>query len=283
VGVARIAWHGRERMRWWLAIVLVVWGTAALADQLQLEGDFVQGGLVYGRVPADSEVRFAGRALQVTADGRFVLGFGRDAASPAELRVRYPDGREERHRVEVGRRDYQIQRIDGLPPRQVTPSEADLRQIRADAALLNAARRRDSELRGFLEPGAWPAHGPITGVFGSQRILNGQPRSPHRGVDVAAPRGTPVTAMAGGVVSVAATGMYFTGGTVMIDHGHGLHSIYAHLDEVRVEVGQVLAQGEVLGTIGATGRVTGPHLHWGVYWFDQALDPALLVPALPQG
>ena len=143
-----------------------------------------------------------------------------------------PDGRILRRTLAIEQRDYHVQRIDGLPPREVAPSEQDLARIRADTEQINRARRRDSDLAGFRETAVWPAPGPVSGVFGSQRILNGEPRSPHRGVDVAAPMGTPVGAMASGLVSLAETDMFFTGGTVMIDHGHGVHSVYAHLAEV---------------------------------------------------
>ena len=241
-----------------IMIVIVAWlvGGAAGTD-LDLAGELVQGGLVRGQVAPDSAVWLDGRSLRVTADGWFVLGFGRDAPASAELLVRAPTGEERRHILQIAPRTYRVQRIDGLPPRTVTPSEADLARIRADAGLLDAAKGRDTAARGFIEQMAWPVIGPISGVFGSQRILNGEPRTPHRGVDVAAPAGTPVGAMAGGVVSLAETDMYFTGGTVMLDHGHGLHSIYVHLDEVRVTVGQQLRQGQTLGTVGATGRATG--------------------------
>jgi len=147
--------------------------------------------------------------------------------------------------------------------------------------MLDAARGRDTATRGFTEQMAWPVIGPISGIFGSQRILNGEPRRPHRGVDVAAPAGRPVAAMADGVVSLAVPAMYFTGDTVMIDHGHGLHSIYAHLSAIEVAVGQSVRRGDTLGKVGATGRATGPHLHWGVFWFERALDPALLVGPMP--
>jgi murein DD-endopeptidase MepM/ murein hydrolase activator NlpD len=256
-------------------------GHGAAASELHLEGALVQGGLVRGQTAPGTRVWLDGRELRVSADGWFVFGFDRDAPGAAELLLLDPDGREAQQRLEVAPRHWRIQRIDGLPPRQVTPSAADLARIEADAALLAAAKERDSRHGGFTEPTAWPATGPISGVFGSQRILNGEPRAPHRGVDVAAPAGTPVGAMASGVVSLAATGMYYTGGTVMIDHGHGLHSIYAHLQDVLVEVGQEVAQGRTLGTVGASGRATGPHLHFGVYWFERALDPALLVGPVP--
>jgi murein DD-endopeptidase MepM/ murein hydrolase activator NlpD len=269
-------------MRWLYALAVLVWGGAAAAFGLQLEGELTQGGLVRGQVAPGSAVWLDGRELRVSADGWFVFGFGRDAAERAELVVREPDGREDRRVLTIARRTYDVQRIDGLPPRQVTPSEQDRARIRADDELVEAAKRRDTDGLGFTQKVAWPALGPISGVYGSQRILNGEPRAPHRGLDVAAPPGTPVGAMASGVVSLAEPDMYFTGGTVMVDHGHGLHSIYVHLQNVLVEVGQDVVQGAVLGTVGSTGRATGPHLHWGVYWFDQAVDPALLVGPMPE-
>jgi murein DD-endopeptidase MepM/ murein hydrolase activator NlpD len=251
------------------------------ASELHLEGELIQGGVVRGRVAPGSAVWLDGRELRVSGEGYFVFGFGRDARPRAELVVRHSDAREDRRTLEVAVRTYRVQRIDGLPPRQVTPSEADLARIRVDAALIEAAQARNSGGLGFTQEVAWPALGRISGIYGSQRILNGEPRAPHRGVDVAAPAGTPVGAMASGIVSLARSDLYFTGGTVMIDHGHGLHSIYAHMRDVLVEVGQAVAQGAPLGTVGATGRATGPHLHWGVYWFDEAVDPALLVGPMP--
>jgi murein DD-endopeptidase MepM/ murein hydrolase activator NlpD len=273
-------------MRWRCAALALVWGFCALlgaeASELHLQGQLIQGGLVRGQVAPGSAVSLDGRELRVSKDGWFVFGFDRDAPEHALLVVRAADGREERRPLEVERRAYRVQRINGLPPRQVTPSQRDLARIEADALLLEAARRRDTDGEGFTEPVHWPALGPISGVYGSQRILNGEPRAPHRGLDVAAPAGTPVGAMASGVVSLAKTGMYYTGGTVMVDHGHGLHSIYVHLQDVLVEVGQRVAQGAQLGTVGASGRATGPHLHWGVYWFDRTVDPALLVGPMPK-
>ena len=167
-------------------------------------------------------------------------------------------------------------------PAQVSPSAQDLVTIEADAWLIAAARQRDSGASAVAGAFVWPVTGRVSGVYGSQRILNGEPRRPHRGVDVAAPAGTPIGAMADGVVSLAVPAMYFTGGTVMIDHGHGLHSLYAHLSALDVAAGQPVRRGATIGKVGATGRVTGPHLHWGVFWFERALDPALLVGPMPR-
>ena len=251
------------------------------ASELHLEGEPIQGGLVRGQVAPGSIVWLDGRELRVSGGGHFVFGFGRDARPRPSWWCAIPTGARTGGRIDVAARTYDVQRLNGLPPRQVTPSEQDLARIRVDAKLIEAAKARDSDGLGFTEDVAWPALGPISGSYGSQRILNGEARAPHRGVDVAAPAGTPVQAMASGIVSLARADLYFTGGTVMIDHGHGLHSIYAHMQEVQVEVGQGVARGAPLGTVGATGRATGPHLHWGVYWFDEAVDPALLVGPMP--
>lgn len=265
-----------------VAALVFLLGAPAAAQSVVLDGAARQGGLVFGRTEPGSSVTFAGRDVRVTAAGRFVLGFGRDAPPRETLTVRTPSGVKERIEIPVVQRTYDVQRIDGLPPATVTPrTEEQLAQIDRERRLIGAVRRRDSAQDDFLDPPIWPTVGPISGVFGSQRILNGEPRAPHRGVDVAAPRGTPVNAMAGGTVALARPDMYFTGGTVFIDHGHGLVSVYAHMDRVDVLDGQTVRLGEPIGTIGATGRVTGPHLHWGVFWFDRAIDPATLVAPMP--
>jgi murein DD-endopeptidase MepM/ murein hydrolase activator NlpD len=251
------------------------------AAALELEGHFTQGGLVFGRTIAESRVTLDGEPVRVRADGRFLLGFGRDHPPRAMLSVTHATGAEERRELAIAQRTYDIQRIDGLPQEKVEPDAAALRRIQAEQQRINAARARDTDLPHAFESFEWPALGPISGVYGSQRILNGQPRRPHFGVDVAAPVGTPLKAPAGGIVSLADADLFFTGGTVMIDHGHGLCSIFAHMQEVQVREGDRLAKGDATGTLGGTGRVTGPHLHWGMYLFNTPLDPQLLVPPMP--
>jgi hypothetical protein len=257
-------------------------GAADPEAALRLAERVAPGGLLIGRAAPGSQVSVDGRAVRVSADGRFVFGVGRDAAGQVEVEVRPPAGDTVSKSVGIEKRDYQIQRIDGLPPRQVEPNADDRTRIEADWIMLSKAKSEDSAGLAFAGAAAWPVLGPISGVFGSQRILNGKAKSPHAGVDVAAPEGTPVGAMLEGVVTVAARDMYYTGGTVMVDHGHGIQSLYAHLASVDVTVGQTLQKGEQLGTIGATGRATGPHLHLSLYWFDTALDPALLLGAMPE-
>lgn len=253
----------------------------AAAEAVRLDGHFVQGGLVIGTTDAAARVRLDGRDVRVSKAGRFVIGFGRDAPAQAMLEIALPDGTRETRNLPVMPRAYPLQRIDGLPAKMVTPPDEVLARIRAEAAMIAEARAVDRPEPLFESGFDWPVLGPISGVFGSQRILNGEPRRPHYGVDIAAPEGTPVKAPADGVVVIARRDLYFTGGTVLLDHGHGLTSVYSHLKEVRVEEGQALRRGQVIGTVGATGRVTGAHLDWRLNWFDQRLDPALLVPPMP--
>lgn len=252
------------------------------AVPLALRGAQSQGGLVFARAPAGTRARLDGKDLRVGEDGRFVFGFGRDHGAEADLELELPGGLRERRRLAVARRVYDVQRIDGLPPRMVEPSEADLARIKADSAAIAAARARHRAEPDWDTDWVWPVIGPISGVYGSQRILNGQPRRPHYGVDIAMPTGTPVVAPAPGVVSLAVPDMYFTGGTLMIDHGHGVASIYAHLAGLDVAPGRRVARGERIGAVGATGRVTGAHLHWGLTWTSVQIDPALLVPPMPR-
>ena len=262
------------------ALALVACASPALADRLTLQGELTQGGLIRGAAEPGASVALDGRALRVSADGDFVLGFGRDAKH-ATLRVRFPDGATVERPLAVAQRSYRIQRIDGLPQRQVTPPDEDLAQIRAERALVDAARAADSANPLWRQHFIWPASGPISGVYGSQRILNGAPRQPHLGVDIAAPAGTPVVAPCDGVVMLARPSLYFNGAMVILDHGHGVTTSYSHLSAITVREGDAVRQGEPIGAIGATGRVTGPHLHWGLGVFDVALDPALVVGPPP--
>lgn len=242
----------------------------------RLFGHFTQGGLVTGQAAPGSRVTLDGRPVAVTADGRFILGFGRDAARQATLRVERPNGAAVERTLAIAPRKYDIQRIDGLPKRKVTPEKRDMARIRKESGMIAKVRATASPDLLASADFAWPVHGRLSGVYGSQRILNGKPRRPHNGVDVAAPKGTPVLAPADGVVALVHPGMFFTGKTVMLDHGLGLTSVYIHMNRIAVKPGQRVTKGQPIGAVGMTGRATGPHLHWGVSWFKVPLDPALL-------
>ncbi|MGI9500714.1 MAG: peptidoglycan DD-metalloendopeptidase family protein [Geminicoccaceae bacterium] len=252
------------------------------AAAVSLDDHATPGGMIIGTAPPGSQVSVDGRLVRISDDGRFVFGVGRNGEGQVSVVVDPPKGEKITRTVVIDKRGYDIQRIDGLPARKVEPNKDDQARIETDWVMLNEAKATDSAILAFAEGAVWPVTGRISGVFGSQRILNGKPKSPHRGVDVAAPVGTPVGAMMDGVVTVAATDMYYTGGTVMVDHGHGIQSLYAHLSAVDVKVGQQLDKGQQLGLIGATGRATGPHLHFSLYWFKTALDPALILDPMPE-
>lgn len=268
-----------------LALMLVaapVFAAPALgAEALRLDGKIKQGGLVTGWAAPGSSVTLDGKPVRVRADGRFLIGFGHDAGPAANLVVTPPTGAPITRKLAVRKRTFRIQRIDGLPPRMVTPPAAVIARIRKENAAIKTARLVDTDRPMFDTGFIWPARGRISGVYGSQRILNGKPRQPHFGVDVAAPVGTPIVATADGVVRLAEGDLYYTGGTVLIDHGFGLNSVYSHLQRVTVTPGERVRQGQQIGTLGGTGRATGPHLDWRVNLFLTRLDPALLVPPMP--
>jgi len=262
---------------WGVAAALGLIATSGWAHSISLQGELRQGALIVGKAPPGSEIRLDGDRVRLSQQGDFLLGFGRDAESTARLDIVYPNGTREGRILSVAKRKYDIQRIDGLPPRQVTPSDADLKRIRAENALVSKARSLDGSRTDFLAGFIWPARGRISGVYGSQRILNGEPRRPHYGVDVSGPVGSAVVAPAPGLVTLVHPDMFFSGGTLIIDHGHGLSSSFLHLSRIVVREGERVAKGQKIAEIGATGRVSGPHLDWRMNWRNVRIDPQLLV------
>ena len=258
-----------------LASLLAVSQPVAAGLIVSLEGDFIQGGLVRGRVAPDAGVSLDGERVRVARDGRFVIGFGRDAAARFVLRAVAPDGLAEERVLAVEQRTYEVERINNLDADKVNPPPHAFRRIRDERRLIAQARRRALDhadcFGGFL----WPLKNRITGVYGSTRILNGEPRSPHYGVDIASPEGAVVRAPAGGVVTLIHD-MYFSGKTLVLDHGYGVSSTFLHLHKALVEDGERVEQGAPIAEVGATGRVTGPHLDWRVNWLGRRLDPQLL-------
>ncbi|TDJ15458.1 MAG: M23 family metallopeptidase [Gammaproteobacteria bacterium] len=253
------------------------------AGTLKLDREPLQGALIIGRTEPGATVTIDGSAVRVSNDGVFLLGFGRDAPSKARLSADFPDGSRTHRDLRVVQRSYDVQRVDGLPPSKVSPSEEDMVRIRHDIALVKKARSRDDPREDFLAGFEWPVKGRISGVYGSQRILNGKPRRPHFGVDVAAPVGTIVRAPADGVVTLSHGDMFFSGGTLIVDHGHGLSSSFLHLSAILVKEGDRIRQGDPIAKVGATGRVSGPHLDWRMNLLGNRLDPQLLVaPMAPQ-
>ena len=243
-----------------------------------------QGSLVIGHVDPGGTVQLDGRELRVSGRGDVVFGIGRDAKGPAIVEVRRREGERERIAIEVTPRDWPVERVAGVPPKTVEPPPDVAARIKREQARVVAARARDDARSDFLEAFEWPVRGRISGRFGNQRVyvVEGRdvPKSPHSGMDIAAPEGTALNAPAGGIVTFAEADLYLTGGTVLIDHGHGVSSNFLHLSRIDVEVGDRVEQGQRIGAVGMTGRATGPHLHWGLNWFNVRLDPLLLLEPL---
>lgn len=243
----------------------------------RFEGAFVQGGLVRGTAPARTvALSLDGASVPLAPDGRFLLGLDRDRTDPAVLTARLADGREVTERLSIAPRRWRIEHVN-VARRPGGPSEAFMRIRRRELERIAAARAERSETSGWAQRFIWPARGRISGVFGSQRVYRGEPGAYHSGVDVAAGAGAPVTAPADGVVVLAGPPAFsLEGNLVIIDHGMGLNSAFLHLARVDVREGQKVRQGQSIGTVGATGRATGPHLHWSMKWDDARIDPQLL-------
>ena len=268
-------------LRTQFTILLLTWSLTAWAQPLSLQGPMQQGGLVKGLVSPGTKVFFAGEAVRVSRDGHFLIGFHRDEPSRVSLKLIYPDGEVEERKLEISKRGYAIQRIDGLPKRKVTPNAEDMKRIRAETRLIKQARKLDDDRTDYQSGFMWPTVGRISGVYGSQRVLNGKPRRPHFGIDIAAPKGTPVLAPADGVITLAHPDTYFNGGIIALDHGHGLSSWYSHLSKLLVKKGDKVKRGAKIAEVGSTGRSTGPHLDWRINLFERRLDPSLLVGPMP--
>jgi len=269
--------------------ILVLAITNAAASQLRaqtidgaeiLSGTAIEGGLIIARTNPANRILLDDNAIEIAENGVFVIGFHRESDVPVSVRIIAPDGNMMTSNLTPRQRDYNIQRIDGLNQTMVTPPANVLARIKADSKAVRAAREQETPLGDFWRGFDWPARGRISGVYGSQRILNGKPRQPHYGIDIAAPRGTPVRAPASGKVMLVKD-LYFSGWTVVIAHGLGVNSSFLHLDQVDVKAGMMIKRGDLIGTIGATGRATGPHLDWRIDWQGRRIDPGLLVSQMP--
>ncbi|WP_084602332.1 M23 family metallopeptidase [Thermomonas hydrothermalis] len=256
-------------------------GPATATAGIRFPHTALQGAMVIGKVPAGSQVTYAGRTLRPTPYGSVVLGIGRDQSGTIALTVTPPGAATQTILITILPRDWPVEQVRGVPPATVTPPPELARRIEAEQAQVAAARQRDGDETGFAQRFFWPVQGRISGRFGHQRVYDGVPGAPHSGMDIAAPAGTPVRAPASGVVTFAAPDLYLTGGTVLLDHGHGISSNFLHLSRIDVQVGQPVRQGEIIGAVGATGRASGPHLHWGMNWFDVRIDPLLVLQRTP--
>lgn len=263
-------------------LLLATTAIAQPAPRFQLDGVASQGSVLRGTVPAGTtRLTFDGQPIPIAPGGRFIVAFDRDAWAAATLVATMRGGQPIVQALSVGARAWRIERLDRLPKFPL-PSADFQRRRPAELAQINAARRIDSATTGWGQRFIWPATGRISGLFGSQRIYRGEPGAYHSGVDVARPVGTPIVAPADGVVILAAASPFtLEGNLLMLDHGMGLNSAFLHLSRIDVSVGEHVRQGEQIGLIGATGRATGPHLHWGMKWRDARIDPLLIAGAMP--
>jgi len=260
-----------------MIVMFMLLSTLAFAQPL-LVGEFTQGSLLRGKLPANSMVSLNDSSVKVSAYGDFVFGFGRDADLSHELKWKLPDSpRWQIQTITLKKREYQEDRIEGVAQKFVSPPKEVQARISKDNRAIANARAHNSNFLYFTQDFILPAKGRISGVYGSRRIFNGEPKRPHFGLDIANKTGTPVIAPATGVVRLAYSDMFYSGGTLIIDHGFGVTSTFIHLSKLHVEEGQRVEQGALVAEIGATGRVTGPHLDWRINWFKERLDPALLV------
>ena len=270
----------RRWLRTALVAIIALVGVPALGMELEVRGAWEQGGMVIGRVAPLAKVWLGNKPVAVGSDGHFVAGFERDAPAQVRMTVSDPLGQHS-YRFDVVRRSYDVQRVDGVPEGTVTPPPEVLARIRREQELVDRARAEVSTRQDFLAGFARPLQGPITGVYGSARIYNGVQKNPHYGLDIAAPTGTLVHAPAAGVVRLAQPDLYFSGGTLIVDHGQGLTSTFIHLSALLVAEGDELARGDPIARVGATGRATGPHLDWRMNWLDVRIDPALVLRHFP--
>jgi len=246
------------------------------ASAIEFTGKFIQGHFILGITDPGSKIIIDKKEIKVSQDGYFVFGIDRDRKFDI-LITKISNNKKEKITKKIFKRKYKIQKIDGLPENKVTPPESVYKRIKKENNAIGEARAINSDLNYFKNKFIMPVDGIITGVYGSQRILNGKPKWPHYGIDIAADEGTHIKSSGNGIVTMAEDDLYYTGGTVIMDHGHGISTIYSHLENVLVSVGDKINQGDIIGTVGSTGRSTGPHLDFRINWFQTRLDPMTVI------
>ena len=252
--------------------LIITFLTTTQVNAVEFKGKFIQGHYIVGVTDPSSKIIIDKKNVKVSEDGYFVFGIDRDRKFDLTI-TKINNEKKEKIIKKVLKRKYNIQRIDGLEESKVTPPESVYKRIKKENNKIGEARAINSDLPFFKNQFIMPVEGIISGVYGSQRILNGKPRWPHYGIDIAAKKGTMIKSSGSGVVTMAEDDLYYTGGTIIMDHGHGISTIYSHLETVLVSVGDKINKGDLIGTVGSTGRSTGPHLDFRVNWFQTRLDP----------
>ena len=258
-----------------LFFLIILFFTTQLSA-IELRGKFLQGHYIIGITDPSAQIIIDKKEVKVSKDGYFVFGIDRDRKFDLTI-TKIQNGKKEKIIKKVLKRKYNIQRIDGLEESKVTPPESVYKRIKEENNKIGKARAINSDLSFFKDQFIMPVKGIISGVYGSQRVLNGKPKWPHYGIDIAAKQGTMIRSSGSGIVTMAEEDLYYTGGTIIMDHGHGISTIYSHLETVLVSVGDKINQGDIIGTVGSTGRSTGPHLDFRVNWFQTRLDPMSVI------
>ena len=251
---------------------LIVFLFLTKVNAVEFRGEFLQGHYIIGITEPSNQIIIDKKKVKVSKDGYFVFGIDRDRKFDLTI-TKIINGKSDKIIKKVLKRKYNIQRIDGLEESKVTPPESVYKRIKEENNRIGEARAINSDLPFFKNQFIMPVEGIISGVYGSQRILNGKPKWPHYGIDIAAKQGTKIKSSATGIVTMAEPDLYYTGGTIIMDHGHGISTIYSHLKKLHVKVGDEILQGDIIGTVGSTGRSTGPHLDFRINWFQTRLDP----------
>ena len=260
---------GKIKFRLFFLIIFLI---STHSNAIEFEGKFLQGHYIIGITNPSAKIIIDKKEVKVSNDGYFVFGIDRDRKFDLTI-TKIQNGKKEKIIKKVLKRKYNIQRIDGLEESKVTPPESVYKRIKDENNKIGKARSINSDLPFFKNQFIMPVEGIISGVYGSQRILNGKPKWPHYGIDIAAKQGTMIKSSGSGTVTMAEDDLYYTGGTIIMDHGHGISTIYSHLENVMVSVGDKINQGDIIGTVGSTGRSTGPHLDFRINWFQTRLDP----------
>ena len=248
---------------------------------LNIEGVFIQGSILFGKTKPNSKILFNDKKIFVNNEGDFLLGISRDEKKE-NLLILEIGNKVEKYNINIIPRKYKIQKIDGLPKNKVTPNQKELKRIKKESKLINKYKNIFLDKTLYKSGFVWPVEGKITGEYGSQRILNGQPRRPHFGIDIVAPLGSKIIVPSDAIVAFTFEDTFFNGKMIILNHGLGLNSIYSHLNKIYVKEGDKLKQGDLLAEVGSTGRVTGPHLHWGISIFNTAIDPEKLIQNQPK-
>ena len=259
-------------------VVILISTSFSFSNETTFNGKFVQGGIVIGQNKLAKKVFFNDKLLQISKDGFFIFGFGRDHKSSSTLKI-IKDNRDDilKYNLNIEKSIYKIEKINGLPEKMVTPGPEFYKKINKDRALIKKSMNEKYIVDEFPLTFIKPTEGRISGIYGSQRILNGVKKNPHGGLDIAASEGTPIRATAKGKIVLATKGLYYTGNIVIIDHGYDIKSMYIHMKDISIKTGDLVEQGQTIGTVGSTGRSTGPHLHWNIYWNKVRINPKHLL------